>query len=378
MDAFYASVEQRDDPSLRGKPLIVGGDGKRGVVAAASYEVRKFGVRSAMPVKRALELCPQAICVKPRIAHYRAVSRQVFAIFHEFTPLVQGLSLDEAYLDVTQSQLLHGSAVDIARTIKARIRDRTQLGASVGVAPNRLVAKIASDVDKPDGLTVVTPEGIHAFLDPLSVRRLPGLGRKAGEKVEAAGLRTLGQLRAAPQSVLYPLFGRHAQRMRDRAAGIDDRPVDPDHDEKSISAEKTFHDDVADPAVLQGELAQLADKATARLRAKQLAAGCVGVKIRRHDFATFTRQRRFEPAASDGRTLAGIARDLLAQWLSENPGARLRLIGMGVSELAPAAQFDLFAAPGASSVATALDAALDGIRAKFGTNALRRASNLKG
>jgi DNA polymerase-4 len=377
MDAFYASVEQRDDPELRGKPLIVGGTSGRGVVAAASYEVRKFGVRSAMPVKRALQLCPHAICVKPRIAHYQQVSRQVFAVFHEFTPLVQGLSLDEAFLDVTQSRMLKGDAVAIAREIKARIRETTQLGASVGVAPNRLVAKIASDIDKPDGLTVVPADRVRAFLDPLSVRRLPGLGRKTGEKVEAAGIRTLGELRTAPDAVLYPLFGRNAQQLRDRAAGIDDRPVDPDHDEKSISAEETFRDDVADPGTLQGELARLSDKATARLRAKQLSAGCVTVKIRRHDFTTFTRQRHFAPPTNDGRTLAGIARDLLGQWLRENPGAKLRLLGMGVSELAPADQFDLFAVPGRPPGPTALDAALDGIRAKFGADALKRARNIR-
>jgi DNA polymerase-4 len=377
MDAFYASVEQRDDPELRGKPLIVGGTSGRGVVAAASYEVRKFGVRSAMPVKRALQLCPHAICVKPRIAHYQQVSRQVFAVFHEFTPLVQGLSLDEAFLDVTQSRMLKGDAVAIAREIKARIRETTQLGASVGVAPNRLVAKIASDIDKPDGLTVVPADRVRAFLDPLSVRRLPGLGRKTGEKVEAAGIRTLGELRTAPDAVLYPLFGRNAQQMRDRAAGIDDRPVDPDHDEKSISAEETFRDDVADAGTLQGELARLSDRATARLRAKQLSAGCVTVKIRRHDFTTFTRQRHFAPPTNDGRTLAGIARDLLAQWLRENPGAKLRLLGMGVSELAPADQFDLFAVPGRPPGPTALDAALDGIRAKFGADALKRARNIR-
>ncbi|HKZ72646.1 MAG TPA: DNA polymerase IV, partial [Steroidobacteraceae bacterium] len=240
MDAFYASVEQRDDPSLKGRPLIVGGTTGRGVVAAASYEVRKFGVRSAMPVRRALELCPHAVCVRPRMQRYAQVSRQVFAVFHELTPLVQGLSLDEAFLDVTASEALKGDAVSIARAIKQRIFTTTALTASVGVAPNKLVAKIASDLDKPDGLTIVTPDRIHAVLDPLSVRRLPGLGRKTGEKVERAGIETLGELRRAPDAVLWPIFGRYTQRVRDRAAGIDDRPVHADWEEKSISAEDTF------------------------------------------------------------------------------------------------------------------------------------------
>src|SRR5438874_2683666 len=192
MDAFYASVEQHDDPRLLGKPLIVGWDGGRGVVAAASYEVRRYGVRSAMPMRTALRLCPQAVCVRPRMQRYQDVSRVVFGVFHEVTPLVQGLSLDEAFLDVTASQELLGGAVDIARRIKRRIRELTGLSASVGVAPNKLVAKIASDLMKPDGLTVVTAERVRAVLDPLSVRRLPGLGRKTGERVEAAGIGTFG------------------------------------------------------------------------------------------------------------------------------------------------------------------------------------------
>ena len=192
MDAFYASVEQRDRPELRGQPLIVGGTSNRGVVAAASYEVRKFGVRSAMPIREALRRCPHAICVKPRMSVYREVSHQVFAVFHEYTPIVEGLSLDEAFLDVTASLALKGDSITIARNIKQRIRDTTQLAASVGVAPNKLVAKIASELEKPDGLTVINVNNMHAVLDPLSVRRLPGLGRKLGERVEAAGLATFG------------------------------------------------------------------------------------------------------------------------------------------------------------------------------------------
>ena len=288
MDAFYASVEQHDDPSLAGLPLIVGGTSGRGVVAAASYEVRRYGVRSAMPISRALQLCPDAVCVRPRMARYAEVSRQVFSVFHEFTPLVQGLSLDEAFLDVTHSQALKGDPVSIARQIKARIRELTGLTASVGVASNKLVAKIASDLDKPDGLTIVPIDRIHAVLDPLPVSRLPGLGRKKGEQVAAAGLRTLGELRRADDARLWPLFGRDSPRMRDRAGGIDERPVQADWDEKSVSAEETFRDDIGDPARLRSELVRLADKASARLRSKQLTAACVSIKVRQHDFATHT------------------------------------------------------------------------------------------
>jgi len=380
MDAFYASVEQRDDPRLRGQPLIVGGTTNRGVVAAASYEVRKFGVRSAMPIREALRRCPHAICVKPRMSVYREVSHQVFAIFHEYTPVVEGLSLDEAFLDVTASLALKGDAVSIARGIKQRIRATTELGASVGVAPNKLVAKIASELEKPDGLTVITPENMRAVLDPLSVRRLPGLGRKLGERVEAAGLLTFGQLRAATDTLLWPIFGRDSQRMRERASGIDDRPVMAEWDEKSISAEETFFSDLVDHAHMRAEVLRLADRAGTRMRAQNLATGCVQVKIRRADFTTFTRQKRFEPSTTDSRTIAKIAGELLTAWLEEQPRARVRLLGVGVNHLHAADQLDLFAqAPGQSAGAgssTALDTAVDLIRERFGNLAVRRGSAL--
>ena len=379
MDAFYASVEQRDRPELRGQPLIVGGTSNRGVVAAASYEVRVFGVRSAMPIREALRRCPHAICVRPRMSVYREVSHQVFAIFHEYTPVVEGLSLDEAFLDVTASLALKGDAVTIARRIKDQIRATTQLAASVGVAPNKLVAKIASDLEKPDGLTVVTTANLHAVLDPLSVRRLPGLGRKLGERVEAAGIATLGELRVASDTVLWPIFGRDSQRMRERAAGIDERPVMSEWDEKSISAEETFFTDLADHARMQAEVLRLADRASQRMRAQNLAAGCVAVKIRRADFTTFTRQKRFEPSTTDSRTIAKVAAELLAAWLDEQPRSRVRLLGVGVNHLHAADQMDLFAAPGAGAgnpASTALDATVDLIRERFGNLAVRRGSAL--
>ncbi|MEJ1964159.1 MAG: DNA polymerase IV [Gammaproteobacteria bacterium] len=375
MDAFYASIEQRDDPSLKGRPLIVGGTSGRGVVAAASYEVRKFGVHSAMPVSTALRLCPHAICVKPRMQLYQSVSKQIFGIFHEFTPVVEGLSLDEAFLDVTASLPLMGDAVTIARSIKARILEATHVTASVGVAPNKLVAKIASDLNKPDGLTVVTQANVRDTLGALSIRRLPGLGRKTGVKVEEAGIHTLEELRNASDTVLWPIFGRYTHRVRERAAGIDDRPVISDHEDKSISAEDTFFSDIADPARLQSELASLADRTCTRLRNKSLTAACVTVKIRRKDFTTFTRQKRVSPATNDTRSITGVASALLKTWLAENPGVKVRLLGVGVSQLAEADQLDLFAAP-APNAASPLDTALDAIRQKFGPKALTRAGNL--
>jgi DNA polymerase-4 len=375
MDAFYASVEQRDNPETAGKPLIVGGIDGRGVVAAASYEVRKFGVRSAMPMSTALRLCPHAICVRPRMARYKEVSGQIFAIFHEVTPLVQGLSLDEAFLDVTDSVALLGDAVTIAKWIKNQILETTSLTASVGVAPNKLVAKIASDLAKPDGLTVVTPDRVHEVLDPLSVRRLPGLGRKTGAKVEARGLQTFAQLRSAPDSVLWPLFGREAQRMRDRASGIDDRPVHPDLEEKSISAEDTFERDLGDAGALRAQLSQLADRACERLRKKELMTRCIGIKIRRTDFSTFTRRRVVAPPTHDGRTIAKVANELLARWLTENPGEKLRLLGVVLSNLSAASQLSLF--DDTLGTKSRLDAALDEARARFGSRALRRGNTIK-
>ena len=369
MDAFYASVEQHDDPTLAGRPLIVGGTAGRGVVAAASYEVRRYGVHSAMPMRTALERCPHAVCVPPRMHRYQEVSRQLFALFHEITPLVQGLSLDEAYLDVSAQP---EDKPGLAREIKRRIRERTGLTASVGLAPNKLVAKIASDLDKPDGLTIVPPDRVRAVLDPLSVRRLPGLGRKTGARVEALGIATLGALRQAPDALLWPVFGRYTSRVRERASGSDDRPVVPDRDELSVSAEDTFERDLGDPRLLRGRLAELADRASARLRARGLAAGCVAVKIRRHDFTTCTRQRAVSPPLQERARVAEVAGELLQRWLAAHPGAKLRLLGVALRDLSPATQLDLFEGERPS-----LDAAVDAIHGRFGTRALKRASSIK-
>jgi len=225
MDAFYCSIEQRDRPELKGQPVIVGGTGQRGVVAAASYEVRRYGVRSAMPMREALQRCPHAICLPPRIDYYRQVSTQIFAVFHEFTPLVEGLSLDEAFLDVTHSQSALGPAEQIARAIKARIREQTQLTASVGVAPNKLLAKMASEMNKPDGLMIMTPDNITALLDAMPVDRLFGIGNKTASRLVAMGIRTLRDLRLANPQRLQGVLGRNATVIQARAAGVDDRPV---------------------------------------------------------------------------------------------------------------------------------------------------------
>ncbi|HKE45824.1 MAG TPA: DNA polymerase IV [Steroidobacteraceae bacterium] len=378
MDAFYASVEQHDQPELKGKPVIVGGTGARGVVAAASYEVRRFGVHSAMPMGEALRRCPHAICIPPRMRRYKEVSKQVFAVFHQFTPQVEGLSLDEAFLDLSASVKLFGPAEEIAREIKRRIRDATGLTASVGLASNKLLAKIASELGKPDGCVWIRPEEVTTVLDPLPIRRLNGVGKKTAAKLEEHGIHTLGQLRLAPDSVLWPLFGRFTQRMRERAAGIDDRPVVSDWEEKSISAEETFEHDIRQHEQLYAELASLADRTCERMRAKQLMAGQVYVKIRRRDFTTYTRQQTFSPPTQDSKLILWIAKRLLGNWLKTQPRAAIRLLGVGVAALIPAQQLDLFASGRSNGTGTdTLGAAIDRIHEQFGEQSLTRASSLR-
>ena len=376
MDAFYASVEMRDNPELRGKPVIVGGLGGRGVVAAASYEVRKYGVHSAMPMREALKRCPHAVCVKPRFEQYKSASNAVFEIFHRFTPLVQGLSLDEAFLDVTHSQAALGSAESIAKQIKQLILQQTELTASVGVAPNKLVAKIASDLRKPDGLVVVPPEQVTAILDPLPIRRLHGLGNKTAPLLERIGIVTLRDLRLAPDATLRSVFGKYTSQMKARAAGEDDRPVIPDYDEKQISSETTFDKDIIDPSQLHAVLAQLADRTAARLRAQGWLSERLTVKIRRHDFKTYTRQCAVRPATQETKPLAAAAAKLLDEWIKAQPHAPIRLLGVGAGDLTAQPQLELFSAQ-ESKKNKHLDAALDDIRAKFGNAAVSRASSLK-
>ena len=373
MDAFYASVEQRDNPELRGKPLVVGGTSNRGVVAAASYEARKFGIHSAMPMRDALRRCPDLLSVRPRMAHYKSVSLQIFEIFHGFTPLVEGLSLDEAFLDVTASVALFGTPLDIAQAIKEKIQAETCLTASVGVAQNKLVAKIASDLDKPDGLTVVLPDDYPSRLDPLPVSVIPGIGRETLKRLAGTAIRTVRDLRLATDRQLEPVFGRYTLRTRDRASGIDDRPVIPSRAEKSMSAEETYDEDLTAIDAMERELLRLTERTATRLRKAGLAAGTVHIKIRQSDFKTYTRQRKAQPPVSGTDAIYAIARDLLSAWLTRNPGAKIRLLGVGGSDLAPAAQPDLFATQTAE---TGVDKTVDAIRDRFGADVLGRARTL--
>jgi DNA polymerase-4 len=374
MDAFYASVEQRDNPQLRGKPLVVGGGDNRGVVAAASYESRKFGVRSAMPMAEARRRCPELLRVAPRMSHYKAVSDQIFAVFREFSPLIEGLSLDEAFLDVTASLKLFGTGSDIGAAIKTRIQNKTQLTASVGVSDNKLVAKIASDMDKPDGLVEITEENRQNMLDPLPVSVIPGIGRETLARLHKLDIRSVKDLRIAQSRDIEPIFGRFTNRTRDRAAGIDDRPVVPSRGEKSISAEETYEQDLGDRREMERELLRLTERTSQRLRKAGLQAGTVQVKIRQSDFTTFTRQRTLKPPGSGTDQIYSIACELLATWLETNPGSRVRLLGVGGAKLSPADQGDLFA--DTRTEAAPVDKTVDKIRERFGIAAVGRASTL--
>ena len=375
MDAFYASVEQRDNPDLKGKPLVVGGSSNRGVVAAASYEARTFGIRSAMPMAEAIRRCGHLVCVKPRMSHYKEASLQIFAIFRAFTPLVEGLSLDEAFLDVTASVKLFGSPEIIAANIKQRILEETKLTASVGVAENKLVAKIASDLDKPDGLTIVTPDLYREKLDPLPVRVIPGIGRVTLKQLGGIQVSTVRDLRCAADRDLEPIFGRFTRKTRARASGIDNRPVVPSRAEKSISSEETYDQDLSKPDAMNRELLRLTERTAARLRKASLAAATVQIKIRRADFTTYTRQRSIKPPANGTDQIYAVARELLNTWLASHPGAKIRLLGVGGGKLAPAEQPDLFASDSYKS-RSAIDETVDEIRNKFGSLSVARAKTL--
>ena len=375
MDAFFAAVEQRDNPKLRGQPVVVGGGSGRGVVAAASYESREYGIRSAMPMAEARRRCPKLVRVAPRMPQYRRESKTIFGLFREITPQVESLSLDEAFLDVTASQTLFGSGAEIAARIKHTIFDRTGLTASVGVAENKLVAKIASDLDKPDGLVVITAADVRERLDPLDVAVLPRIGRETLVHLTRVGIRTIADLRRADDRVLVPIFGRFTAVTRQRAAGIDDRPVVSTRSEKSVSAEETFDRDLTRRSDMERELLRLAERTASRLRRSTLVAGSVRLKIRQSDFRTFARQRRLQPAGNSTDQIFSVARELLVAWLEANPGVRIRLLGVGVAELAPAEQRDLFA-DHSGLLAGTVDRTVDEIRNRFGSASVSRARTL--
>jgi DNA polymerase-4 len=374
LDAFYASVEQLRRPELRGRPVIVGGGGpdhRRGVVSAASYEVRAFGVRSAMPLVTALRLCPGAVVLPVDFPAYRAASAQVFAIARGYTPQLEPLSLDEAHLDVTASQRRFGPPPAIAIEIRDRILAECGLHASFGVASSKTVAKIASEVRKPRGMVVVAPGEEAAFLAPLPLRALPGLGPAAETALGGLGISTLGQLAALPPETVRRRLGEAAGRsLQQRAQGIDDAAVTLPGRPKSVSREETFPEDVRDRLVLEGRIGELAADVGRRLRAGGWTAATVSVKLRDSRFATSSRQRTLAAPVDADRLIAAAALELFtAAW----QGEPLRLLGVGTSSLADAGQLDLL--DPVVERESRLDRALDDLRRRFGDSAPHRGAS---
>ena len=327
MDAFYASVEQRDRPELRGQPVVVGWQAKRGVVCAASYEARKFGVRSAMPVAKAQRLCPDAVFVPPDFARYRAVSQQIGAIFRRYTPLVEPLSLDEAYLDVTGNLRGLPSATATAQAIRADIRAETGLTASAGVAPNKFLAKIASDWRKPDGLFVIRPAEALDFLAPLRVNRLPGVGQATERALDAMGIATIAELRTVPLATLAQRFGRNGARLHELALGIDERAVEPERPRRSISTEETFEEDLPLDEVAPTLPRMVVEVWETALR-HECAPRTLVVKLKTSDFRTLTRSATPPKPPAAAEDLMPLLPALLARF---EPGERYRLAGVGLA-----------------------------------------------
>jgi len=367
MDAFYASIEQRDDPGLRGRPVIVGGNARRGVVLAASYEVRPFGVRSAMPMMRALQLAPDAVVVPPRREAYAEASARVFGILADVTPLVEPLSLDEAFLDVTASESLFGSAAEIAAKLRRRISDEVGLPSSAGIAAVKFIAKIASDLAKPNGQREVAAADGAAFLAPLPVGRLWGVGPKLEARLRAMELTTIGDLARRGRERLEQRLGDTGRDLWELSQGIDPRPVVPDREAKSIGAEDTFDEDIAAPEELRPHIHAQALRVGERLRHAGVRSRCVQLKLKMADFQIVTRRTTFPAATDDGQALYRAAMELLR---AHPPAGPVRLTGVSAQSLEPAAASQMALFSGAPTAADKINVALDRITEKFGSGAL--------
>jgi len=374
MDAFYASVEQHDQPEYRNLPVIVGGTGVRGVVAAASYEVRKFGVFSAMPIGRARRLCPQAIILPVRMARYQEVSAEVFRVFRQVTPEVEGLSLDEAFLDVTASLTLLGSIETIGAFLRAEIMNRTGLHASVGMAHNKFLAKLASDVGKPRGFVHVPKDGVRAFLDPMPVSRIWGIGKKTLPKLHKLGVLTIGQLRKADPILLKGTLGKQAHHFQSLARGEDFRKLQASRPDKSLSREVTFDKDISKQRDLIAELQRQVESVTGRLRSQGLLARTIQIKIRDSRFRTASRSLSLAVPTSSTEVIYKQARRLLKLWLQENQNTPVRLFGVGVRGLE---EPDDHGINYDTTAQKALDKTMDEIKRRFGDNKATHALALK-
>jgi DNA polymerase-4 len=378
MDAFYPSVEILDNPSLKGKPVIVGGSKERGVVSSASYEARKFGVHSAQPIAKAKRLCPQGIFLPVRMTRYQEVSKQAFEIFHRFTPLVEPLSIDEAFLDVTGSIRLFGQPENIAKKIKQVIFTETGLTISAGVAPSKFVAKIASDMDKPDGLTIVHPDGVVEFLDPLPIDKMWGVGKVTQHILSRLNIHTFKDLRQTPVEVLEKKFGKQGAKIHQLAMGIDKREVIPEHDVKSIGHEETFMQDIVSLGIAQKELLALSNKTARRMRHKGLKGRTITLKIKYFDFIQITRSTTLSESTDDGSKIYSIACRLLEKAAATKKP--IRLLGISLSQLtflASGIQLALFDPDPSSQKRQRMNVVLDSLYEKYGDKSVVPGTLLK-
>jgi len=371
MDAFYPAVEVLDNPVLKGKPVIVGGGRERGVVSSASYEARKFGVHSAQPIARAMRLCPKGIFLPVRMSRYRQLSRQVFEIFYQFTPLVEPLSIDEAFLDVTGSERLLGQPKEIAKEIKQMVSKETGLTVSAGVAPSKFVAKIASDIDKPDGLTVDHPDRVTEFLDPLPVNKMWGIGKVTLKALTRLNIHTFRDLYQMPVDVLEKKFGKQGVRMHQLSMGIDEREVVTEYDVKSIGHENTFLQDILEMDVAKKELLSLSNRVARRMRRKGVSGRTVSLKVKYSDFVQITRSATLKKSTDDSPEIYSTACRLLEK--TEAGKRPVRLLGISLSQLSlfhTKDQLSLFHQDVAGQKRKELNKALDSLYEKFGEKSI--------
>jgi len=375
MDAFFTSVEQLDNPYLRGKCVLVGGASGRGVVAAASYEARKYGVHSAMPMFQALQKCPDAVIVPPRRSRYKELSIEIMNVLRGFSPLVEPVSIDEAYVDITGCEKLHGDPEQIARVVKTNIRDAVDLTCSVGVAPVKFIAKIASDMEKPDGLTIIRPEQVPAFIESLPLEKVPGVGGKTLNRLGTLGIRTLGDVQKYPESLLSGKLGKFGIRLMALSAGIDRSKVTPNTAPKSISAEETLSANTRDRKLLGRYIMKQAEEVARQLRRKRVKARTVTLKIKHDDFVLVTRR---SPLRHPSQTADPIRREAMKLLERYTINREIRLIGVGASGLLPAGtpiQMDLFSGSEAKNKNwEKIDQTVDNISRRFGKGVIQRAS----
>ncbi len=377
MDAFYASVEQQDRAELRGQPVIVGGSAERGVVCACSYETRPFGVCSGMAMARALQLCPQARVLPVRMGRYQQVSEEVFAVFERYTDRIERLSIDEGFLDVTGSERLFGSALEIARKIRCEVRETTGLAVSAGVAHNKFLAKLASELSKPDGLLAIHPDQVDDLLVPLPIGRIWGIGKVTAKRLESRGLQTIGDLRSLSEEHLVRLCGKAGRQIYHLARGEDARPVVPGEGIKSIGAEETFARDLWASAELTRELLALSERVGRRLRRKALAGRCVTLKVKYADFSSISRSQTLSAGVDNAAEIYRQVTGLLTKTEAERRA--VRLLGVSISQLEPkgSGQGDLFGGEDRARQA-ALDRAVDQLWERYGDKGVSRATLVKG